>query len=180
MTLVGKKAPDFHLESTKDPKSLNEPVRLADYGGKWLVVMFYPMDFTFVCPTELLSFSDRVEDFHKAGAEIIGVSTDSKFTHRAWLNTPRDENGVQGMRYPLAADPTHSMSRNYGVLIEDKGVALRGLFIIDPNGVVQYEVVHALNVGRSVDEVLRVLQGLQTGGLCPSDWRPGQKLLVAK
>jgi len=179
MTLVGKKAPDFNLDSTKDPKNLSQPVRLADYKGKWLVALFYPMDFTFVCPTELLAFSDRLEEFHKAGADVIGVSTDSKFCHRAWINTPRDENGVQGMRYPLVADATFSMSRDYGVLIEEKGIALRGLFIIDPEGVVQYEVVHALNVGRSVDEVLRVLQGLQTGGLCQADWKPGQKTLVA-
>lgn len=179
MTLVGKKAPDFNLESTKDPKALNQPVRLPDYKGKWLVILFYPMDFTFVCPTELLAFSDRLDEFKSAGAEIVGVSTDSKFVHRAWINTPRDENGVQGLRYPLAADVTHTMSRDYGVLIENQGVALRGLFIIDPEGTVQYEVVHALNVGRSVDEVLRVLQGLQTGGLCPSDWKPGQKTLVA-
>jgi peroxiredoxin (alkyl hydroperoxide reductase subunit C) len=179
MTLVGKKAPDFNLDSTKDIKNLNQPVKLADYKGKWLVVLFYPMDFTFVCPTELLAFSDRLEEFQAAGAEVVGVSTDSKFVHRAWINTPRDQNGVQGLRYPLLADMVHSMSRDYGVLIEEKGVALRGLFAIDPEGVVQYEVVHALNVGRSVDEVLRVLQGLQTGGLCQADWKPGQKTLVA-
>ncbi|MHB2018707.1 MAG: peroxiredoxin [Candidatus Xenobia bacterium] len=179
MSLVGKKAPHFNMESTKEPKALNQNVKLEDFKGKWTVLLFYPMDFTFVCPTELLSFSDRIDDFKNAKAEVVGISTDSKFTHRQWVNTPRDQNGVQGLRFPLAADMTHQVSRDYGVLVEEKGVALRGLFIIDPEGVVQYEVVHALNVGRSVDEVLRVLQALQTGGLCPSDWRPGQKLLVA-
>lgn len=175
---VGQKAPYFKMESTKDIKTLNESLSLDDFKGKWLVMLFYPLDFTFVCPTELLAFSDRIDEFKNLGVEIMGVSTDSKFSHRAWIQTPRDQNGIQGLRYPLAADFTKQVARDYGVLIEDKGIALRGLFVIDPEGVLQYKVVHALNIGRSVDETLRVLSALQEGGLCPADWKPGQKTLT--
>lgn len=175
MSLVGKAAPDFNLPSTKNLETLEENVKLSDYKGKWLVFFFYPMDFTFVCPTEVTAFNTRLQDFKDIDAEIIGVSTDSKFTHKAWIETPSDKNGLGGLQYPLAADQTLEVSRNYGVLIEDEGVALRGLFVIDPDGVVQYEVIHNLNIGRNPDEVLRVLQGLQTGGRCAASWRPGQK-----
>lgn len=175
---IGHPAPHFKLDSTKDMKGLGEQISLDEYKGKWLVVMFYPLDFTFVCPTELLAFSDRVEEFKNLGTEIMGVSTDSKYSHRAWIHTPRDQNGIQGLRYPLAADFNKTMARDYDVLVENAGIALRGLFIIDPNGVLQYKVVHSLNIGRSVDETLRVLQALQTGGLCPAEWKPGQKTLV--
>jgi peroxiredoxin (alkyl hydroperoxide reductase subunit C) len=175
MSLVGKPAPDFNAPSTKNLETLRENASLADYKGKWLVLFFYPMDFTFVCPTEITAFSDRVGEFNEIDAEILGVSTDSKFTHKAWIETPADKNGLGGINYPLAADQTLKISRDYGVLIESEGVALRGLFVIDPNGVVQYEVVHNLNIGRSVDETLRVIQGLQTGGRCAANWRPGQR-----
>jgi peroxiredoxin (alkyl hydroperoxide reductase subunit C) len=174
---VGEPAPDFTMPSTKNLKTLEEPVSLKDYEGKWVTLVFYPLDFTFVCPTELTAISERYDEFEERDTEVIGVSTDSVHSHRAWINTSRDDNGVQGLRYPLASDITHSVSRDYGVLLEDQGVALRGLFIIDPEGVLQYSVVHNLNVGRSVDEILRVLDGLQTGGLCPSDWQPGQETL---
>jgi alkyl hydroperoxide reductase subunit AhpC len=123
------------------------------------------------------AFSDRYSEFADLDAEVLGVSTDTVFTHRAWIQTPREKNGVGPLRFPLASDATKSVARDYGVLVEDQGLALRGLFIIDPRGVLQYQVVHNLNVGRSVDETLRLLEALQTGGLCPSDWRPGQKLL---
>lgn len=175
--LVGKPAPYFEMESTKNLETLDEKVRLSDYEGKWLILFFYPLDFTFVCPTEITALSDRYEEFLDLNAEILGVSTDSKFSHRAWIQTPRDENGLGHINYPLGADTTHKVSRDYGVLIEDEGIALRGLFIIDPEGIVRYQVVTDNNVGRSVDETLRVLQALQTGGLCPSDWKPGQKTL---
>ncbi len=171
---VGLPAPDFDMASTKNIEKLDENVKLSDYRGKWTVLLFYPLDFTFVCPTELTAFSDRYEEFEGIGAEVIGVSTDSVFSHRAWINTPRDKGGVEGMKYPLAADITGEVSRKYGVLIEDKGIALRGLFVIDPEGTLKYEVVHDLNIGRSVDETLRVIQGLQTGGLCAAEWKPGQ------
>ena len=174
---VGQPAPSFDMPSTKNIEKLNENVRLDDYKGRWLVLLFYPLDFTFVCPTELTSFSDRYDDFEGIGAAVIGVSTDSVHSHRAWLKTPRDKGGVEGLRYPLASDITKSVARDYGVLIEEKGVALRGLFVIDPEGTLRYAVVHDLNVGRSADETLRVIQALQTGGLCQADWRPGQETL---
>jgi len=123
------------------------------------------------------AFSDRYKEFADLDAEVLGVSTDTVFVHKAWINTPRDKNGVGDLKFPLASDTTHKVARDYGVLVESEGLATRGLFIIDPNGVLQYAVIHNLNVGRSVDETLRVLEALQTGGLCPANWRPGQKLL---
>ncbi|HEX8286147.1 MAG TPA: peroxiredoxin [Pyrinomonadaceae bacterium] len=174
---VGQQAPDFDMPSTKNIEKLDANVKLSDYSGQWLVLLFYPLDFTFVCPTELTAFSDRYEDFEGIGAAVVGVSTDSVHSHRAWLKTPRDKGGVEGLKYPLASDITKSVARDYGVLIEEKGVALRGLFVIDPEGTLRYAVVHDLNVGRSADETLRVIQALQTGGLCQADWRPGQETL---
>jgi len=174
---VGQPAPDFEMASTKNIQKLNEPVKLSDYKGKWVVLLFYPLDFTFVCPTELTAFSDRYDELKGIGAEVIGVSTDSVYSHRAWLQTPRDKGGVEGLEYPLAADSTNKVSSDYGVLIEEKGIALRGLFVIDPEGILRYKVVHDLNIGRSVEETLRVIQALQTGGLCQAEWRPGQKTL---
>src|SRR5205085_4468269 len=149
---VGKPAPDFEIPSTKNIEKLNEPVKLSDYRGKWLALVFYPLDFTFVCPTELTTFSDRYQDFTDIGADIIGVSTDSVYSHRAWLNTARDKGGVEGLKFPLAADATKKVSSDYGVLLEDRGIALRGLFVIDPEGILRYKVVHDLNVGRSAEE----------------------------
>lgn len=177
--MVGQPAPDFDMPSTKNIEKLNENVKLADYKGRWLALLFYPLDFTFVCPTELTAFSDRYEEFQGIGADIIGVSTDSAFSHRAWINTPRDKGGVADLKYPLAADSTKNVSRDYGVLIENKGIALRGLFVIDPEGILRYKVVHDLNIGRSTEETLRVIQALQTGGLCQAEWKPGQKTLNA-
>jgi len=177
MLQVGKRAPDFDMPSTKDLKTLKENVKLSDYKGKWLIMFFYPLDFTFVCPTEIKAFNDRLDDLKKAGAELLAVSTDSVYSHRAWINTPEDKNGLGSLKFPLASDITKDVSRDYGVLLEDKGIALRGLFIIDPDGTLQYQVVHALNIGRSVDETLRVLEALKTGGLCGADWKPGQKTL---
>jgi len=176
---VSSEAPDFDMASTANIKTLAQNVKLSDYAGKWLVMLFYPLDFTFVCPTELTAFSDRYEEFEGIGAEVIGVSTDSVYSHRAWLQTPRDKGGVEGLKYPLASDITKQVSNDYGVLIEDQGIALRGLFVIDPEGVLRYKVVHDLNIGRSVDETLRVIQALQTGGLCQAEWRPGQETLKA-
>jgi peroxiredoxin (alkyl hydroperoxide reductase subunit C) len=175
--MVGQPAPDFNMASTKNLEKLNENVKLSDYKGKWLVLLFYPLDFTFVCPTELTMFSDRYEDFEGIGADVIGVSTDSVYSHRAWIKTPRDKGGVADLKYPLASDVTKQVARDYGVLIEDRGIALRGLFVIDPEGVLRYKVVHDLNIGRSAEETLRVIQALQTGGLCQAEWKPGQKTL---
>lgn len=174
---IGQPAPEFDMGSTKNVEKLNDNVKLSDYRGKWVVLLFYPLDFTFVCPTELTTFSDRYDDFEGINAEVVGVSTDSVYSHRAWLQTARDKGGVEGLRYPLASDITGSVARDYGVLIEDKGIALRGLFVIDPEGILRYKVVHDLNIGRSAEETLRVIQALQTGGLCQAEWRPGQKTL---
>jgi peroxiredoxin (alkyl hydroperoxide reductase subunit C) len=165
------------MASTRNLESLDQPVKLADYKGKWLVMFFYPLDFTFVCPTEIIAFSEAASKFRAAGAEVLGVSVDSQFTHRAWIKTPRDKNGLGELNFPLASDITKKVSRQYGVLLEEKGVALRGLFIIDPKGMLQASVIHNLGVGRSVDETLRVLRALQTGRLCPADWKPGDETL---
>ena len=176
---VGEPAPGFCMDSTKNLDTLEEKVCLSDFEGKWLVLFFYPLDFTFVCPTEIIGLSDRLDEFQALGAEVLGVSVDSKYCHRAWINTPSDQHGIEGLKYPLGSDITKQVSRDYGVLIEEQGIALRGLFIIDPQGVLQYQVVHNLDVGRSVDETLRVLQALQSGGLCPLNWKPGEAHLEA-
>ncbi len=174
---VGSPAPDFTMDSTRNLEKLDQPVSLKDYRDKWLVMFFYPLDFTFVCPTEIIAFSDAVDKFRAAGAEVLGVSIDSKFVHRAWIKTPRQQNGLGELGFPLASDLTKKVARDYGVLLEDKGIALRGLFIIDPKGILQYSVVHNLGVGRSVDETLRVLQAFQTGEMCPANWKQGDKTL---
>lgn len=179
---VGKSAPAFTAPVAHSGEAGAAPVQtvsLSDYRDKWLVFFWYPMDFTFVCPTEITAFSDRADEFAELGAEILGASTDSVFAHRAWMRVPRTENGIGTIGYPLLSDPTHSVARAYGVLIEEQGVALRGLFIIDPDGVLQYCTINNLNIGRSVDKTLRVLAALQSGGLCASDWKPGQKTLGA-
>jgi peroxiredoxin (alkyl hydroperoxide reductase subunit C) len=178
--MVGKQAPFFTMDTAHgDGKDFGK-ASLSDYKGKWLVLFFYPLDFTFVCPTEITALSDAAEEFKKLDCEILGVSTDSKHSHRAWINTAKNDNGLGQLNFPLAADLTHSVSRDYGVLIEEEGIALRGLFIIDPEGELKYQVVNHNDVGRSVEETLRVLQALQSGGLCPMNWKPGQKTLVAK
>jgi len=177
--LVAKDAPDFTMETAFGNGEDFGKVTLSDYRGKWLVLFFYPLDFTFVCPTEITALSDAADVFDDLDCEILGVSTDSKHSHRAWINTPRDANGLGKLNFPLAADLTHKVARDYGVLIEEEGIALRGLFIIDPEGELKYQVVNHNDVGRSVDETLRVLQALQSGGLCPANWKPGQKQLVS-
>ncbi len=155
---LGKPAPDFRMTTTKEPNTLEHQASLADYRGRWLVLFFYPADFTFVCPTEVLAFNAAVPALAEHGAELLGVSTDSVFSHVAWM-----EFHIGQLDFPLASDRNHAVSRAYGVL-DDNGEAARGLFIIDPEGVVRYEVVHDEPVGRSVDEVLRVLAALQRPG----------------
>lgn len=176
--MVGKQAPRFEMEAVMPNKEFGK-VSLEEImkQDKWTVLFFYPMDFTFVCPTEIIALSDRYEEFQDLDAEVIGASTDTIHTHLAWINTSRDNNGLGQLKYPLAADTNHQVTRDYGVLIEEEGVALRGLFIINPEGDLMYQVVHHNNIGREVDEVLRVLQALQTGGLCPANWKPGQATL---
>ncbi|WP_028560400.1 peroxiredoxin [Paenibacillus pinihumi] len=177
--LVGKQAPDFNMETALGNGEGFGAASLSDYKGKWLILFFYPLDFTFVCPTEITALSAASEEFSKLNTEVLGVSVDSKHSHRAWINTPVGENGLGKLNFPLAADLTKSVARDYGVLIEEEGIALRGLFIIDPEGELKYQVVNHNDVGRSVEETLRVLQALQSGGLCPMNWKPGDKNLVA-
>lgn len=174
---VGEPAPYFEMPSTKNLDTLDEVVTLDDYKGKWLILFFYPYDFSFVCPTEILALSEQYEDFLALNTEVLGVSTDSTYSHRAYLRTPQDQNGIEGTKYPLASDHTHEVAEAYGVLVEKEGAALRGLFIIDPEGVLQYSVVHNMDVGRSVDETMRVLEALQAGGLCGANWKPGDDTL---
>ncbi|TCK92391.1 alkyl hydroperoxide reductase subunit AhpC [Natranaerovirga hydrolytica] len=169
---VGTKAPEFNMATALGDGSDFGKASLEDYKGKWLVMFFYPLDFTFVCPTEITAYSDRYQDFVNSGADVLAISVDSEHSHKAWIN-----GDLGKLNFPIASDMTKSVSKDYGVLIEEDGVALRGLFIIDPEGVVRYSVVHDLNVGRSVDETLRVLKALQAGGLCPVNWEPGQDLL---
>jgi alkyl hydroperoxide reductase subunit AhpC len=174
---IGHPAPSFKLLSTKNPDTLEETVALEDYRGKWLVFFFWPYDFTFVCPTEITAFSDHAEAFRDLDCEIVGASVDSVYSHKAWINTPREQNGIGKVNFPLAADFTKETARAYSVLDEASGSAHRGLFIIDPEGILRYTVTTDANVGRSVDETLRILQALQAGGLCPANWKPGQKTL---
>ncbi|NMA86827.1 MAG: peroxiredoxin [Tissierellia bacterium] len=170
--LVGNMAPDFTMNACKGDGSGFTKVSLEDYKDKWLVMFFYPLDFTFVCPTEITSYSKRVEEFNKEGAEVLAVSVDSEHSHKAWINSDLGK-----VNFPIASDMTKKVSSDYGVLLEDDGVALRGLFIIDPEGKVRYSVIHDNNIGRSVDETLRVLKALKTGGLCAADWMEGDELL---
>lgn len=176
--MVGKQAPRFTMDAVMPNKEFGK-VNLEENmkNDKWTVLFFYPMDFTFVCPTEITAMSDRFDEFEDLDAEVIGVSTDTIHTHKAWINTSRDDNGLGELQYALAADTNHVVAQDYGVLIEDEGVALRGLFIINPEGELQYQTVFHNNIGRDVDETLRVLQALQTGGLCPANWKPGQETL---
>lgn len=175
--LVGNKAPYFEMETALGDGKEFGRVSLSDYQGKWLVFFFYPLDFTFVCPTEITALSDTAHEFAALDTEILGVSTDSKFSHRAWINMSREENGLGKLNFPLASDITKKVSQDYGVLVEEEGVALRGLFIIDPEGEIKYQVVNHNDIGRSVNETLRVLQAIQSGGLCPANWKPGDQTL---
>ncbi|XP_040905417.1 thioredoxin-dependent peroxide reductase, mitochondrial [Toxotes jaculatrix] len=149
---------------------------LADFKGKYLVLFFYPLDFTFVCPTEIISFSDKANEFHDVNCAVVGVSVDSHFTHLAWINTPRKTGGLGHIHIPLLSDLNKQISRDYGVLLEGPGIALRGLFIIDPNGVVKHMSVNDLPVGRSVEETLRLVKAFQFvethGEVCPASWTP--------
>jgi len=159
-------------------------IQLSDYKGKYLVLFFYPLDFTFVCPTEIIAFSDRAEEFRQLGCEVVAVSVDSHFCHLAWVNTPRKAGGLGNMQIPLLADLSKQISRDYGVLLEDAGIALRGLFIIDPNGTVRQITVNDLPVGRSVDETLRLLKAFQYtdkhGEVCPANWQPDKPTINPK
>jgi len=172
---VQKEAPNFTATAVVQEKF--QTIRLSDYRGKYVVLFFYPLDFTFVCPTEIIAFNDRLAEFHARGAEVLGCSIDSQFSHLAWIRTPREEGGLGGLNYPLIADITKKISSDYGVLL-DSGVALRGTFIIDRQGIIRAITIHDLPLGRSVDETLRVLDALQFfeqhGEVCPAEWKKGQ------
>lgn len=176
-----KPAPKF--SGTTVVNGAFQEIKLEDYAGKYVVLFFYPLDFTFVCPTEIIAFSDRAAEFEKINCALIGCSTDSHFTHLAWMNTPRKEGGVGKLDIPLLADKSMKIARDYGVLQEESGVAFRGLFIIDGKQNLRQVTVNDLPVGRSVDEVLRLVQAFQFtdehGEVCPANWKPGQKTMKA-
>ncbi|HMR01258.1 MAG TPA: peroxiredoxin [Candidatus Gracilibacteria bacterium] len=169
---VGKPAPKFALEALVDGEFKH--ISSEDYKDKWIVLFFYPMDFTFVCPTEVVEFSDRAKDFEELNAQIVGCSIDSVYSHKAWMKE------LGQLNYPLMSDMTRSLSNEFGILVEEKGIALRGLYIIDPKGILRYQVVHDLSVGRSADECLRVLRALQSGKLCKANWKKGDDFIEEK
>src|ERR1700722_5456895 len=166
---IQKPAPEFSARAVFNNDVID--LKLTDHRGKYVVLFFYPLDFTFVCPTELVAFSDELDEFTKRGAAVVGVSVDSKFSHLAWINTPRKQGGLGNIAYPIVSDLSKSISRAYGVLLEDAGVALRGLFLIDRAGVVRHALINDLPLGRSISEALRTLDALQhfeqNGEVCP-------------
>ncbi len=181
--LVGKKAPEINAPAVMADGSINTSFSLADYQGKYIVLFFYPLDFTFVCPTELIAFSHRIDEFEKRGVQVLGCSIDSQFTHLAWRNTPVDKGGIGPVKYPLIADIKHQICRDYDVELDPAGVALRGSFLIDCAGVVRHQVVNDLPLGRNIDEMLRMVDALQFhekhGEVCPAGWKKGDQGMVA-
>ena len=178
---VGQTAPDFTATAVFDQEF--KTVKLSDYRGQYTVLFFYPLDFTFVCPTEIIAFSDRYEEFKSLGTEILGVSVDSEFSHLAWIQTDRKEGGIGDIAYPLISDIKKEISTAYNVLDPEAGVALRGLFIIDKEGIIQHATINNLSFGRSVDETLRTLKALQyvqshPDEVCPAGWTEGEKTMV--
>merc|ERR1711974_20503 len=181
MARVGCPAPDFSCNALVG--SDFKEVKLSDYKGKYLVLFFYPLDFTFVCPTEILEFSKRAADFRKVGCEVVGASVDSEFCHLAWTKTSRADGGLGGpLDIPLLADITKSVSSSYGALLGDAGITMRALYVIDDKGVVRHITMNDPPVGRNVDEVLRIVQGYQFtdkhGEVCPVNWTPGSATMV--
>eukprot|EP00762_Andalucia_godoyi_P005867 ANDGO_06950.mRNA.1 Peroxiredoxin len=179
--VIQKPAPLFKATAVVDGQF--KEVSLDQYRGKYVVLLFYPLDFTFVCPTEIIAFSEAADEFRSIGAEVLAISVDSEYTHLAWVSTPRKQGGLGNMKIPLVADLTKQISTDYGVLIPEAGVALRGLFIIDDKGVLRASIVHDLPVGRSVEETLRVVKAFQYvavhGEVCPAGWTPGAKTMKA-
>ncbi|XP_003249289.2 peroxiredoxin 1 [Apis mellifera] len=174
-----KRAPDFRGTAVVNGEF--KDISLSDYQGKYLVLFFYPLDFTFVCPTEIIAFSDRADEFEQIGCKLIAASTDSHFSHLAWINTPRKQGGLGEMNIPLLADKSSKIARDYGVLDEESGVPFRGLFIIDDKQNLRQITINDLPVGRSVDETLRLVQAFQYtdkhGEVCPAGWKPGKKTM---
>jgi len=178
MSLVGKPAPEFRSKAVINGKIVDD-FRLSEYRGKYVLFFFYPLDFTFVCPTELHAFQERLGEFEERNAQLIGCSVDSWFSHAAWLDVPKSKGGIQGVSYPLVSDLNKTISANYEVLKEDEGIAYRGLFLIDRQGIVRHQLINDLPLGRSVDETLRLLDALilheQHGEVCPANWKRGAK-----
>ncbi|XP_040438459.1 peroxiredoxin-4 isoform X1 [Falco naumanni] len=176
---ISKPAP--YWEGTAVINGEFKELKLTDYEGKYLVFFFYPLDFTFVCPTEIIAFSDRIEEFRAINTEVVACSVDSKFTHLAWINTPRKQGGLGPIRIPLLSDLTHQISKDYGVYLEDQGHTLRGLFIVDDKRILRQITMNDLPVGRSVDETLRLVQAFQytdkRGEVCPAGWKPGSETI---
>jgi peroxiredoxin 2/4 len=177
---VGQAAPDFTATAVVDQEF--KEIKLSSYRGKYVVLFFYPLDFTFVCPTEITAFSDRYAEFKALNTEVLGVSVDSQFSHLAWIQTDRKSGGLGDLAYPLVADLKKEISAAYNVLDTEAGIALRGLFIIDQDGIVQHATINNLSVGRSVDETLRTLQAFQytqshPDEVCPAGWQPGAKTM---
>ena len=176
--LVGKEAPDFSADAVVNG-DFKDNFRLSDHRGRYVLMFFYPLDFTFVCPTELHAFQERLDLFKRLNTEVIGISIDSKFSHHAWLNTPKNEGGIQGVVYPLVSDIKKEIAKDYDVLVNEAGVALRGTFLIDKEGIVRHQVVNDLPLGRNVDEAIRMVHALQHyeqhGEVCPADWQQGNK-----
>ncbi len=177
--LVTKEAPDFTATAVMPDNSFQE-LTLSSYRGKYVVLFFYPMDFTFVCPSEIIAFDKRLEEFRKRNCEVIGASVDSQHTHYAWKHTPRDNGGIGDIQYPLVSDITKQISRDYDVLLNES-IALRGLFLIDKDGIVRHALLNDDPIGRSVDEALRVLEALQFseehGVVCPANWQEGEEAM---
>ncbi|HFQ14068.1 MAG TPA: peroxiredoxin C [Gammaproteobacteria bacterium] len=178
--LVGREAPDFTAAAVLGNGEIVEDYNFKkETEGKYAVVFFYPLDFTFVCPSELIAFDHRLEEFSKRGVEVIGVSIDSQFTHNAWRNTPINEGGIGPVKYPLIADVTHAICKAYDVEHPEAGVAFRGSFLIDKEGIVRHQVVNDLPLGRNIDEMLRMIDALQFteehGEVCPAGWHEGEK-----
>jgi peroxiredoxin (alkyl hydroperoxide reductase subunit C) len=179
-TLVTKKAPEFTATTVMPDNTIKEDFKLSDYKGKYVVLFFYPLDFTYVCPSEILAFNRKLDEFKKRDAEVVGVSIDSQFTHFAWRNTEPKKGGIGEIGFPLVADITKNISRDYGVLFDD-AVALRGLFLIDKEGIVRHSTINDLPLGRNVDEALRMVDALQYfeahGEVCPANWKPGEEAM---
>ena len=182
MSLVTKKAPDFTAVAVNADNTFDSEFELGKLRGKYVVLFFYPLDFTFVCPTEIIAFDKKLAEFKELGAEVIGVSVDSQFTHAAWKNTPVDKGGIGNVQYPLVADLTKKISRKYGVLLKDAGVAFRGTFLIDKEGKVRHAVVNDLPLGRNIDEAVRMVKALQHveehGEVCPAGWNEGEEAMT--
>jgi peroxiredoxin (alkyl hydroperoxide reductase subunit C) len=180
MSIIGRKAPEFKAKAVIKDK-IYEDFCLSDFIGKYVIFFFYPLDFTFVCPTELHAFQEKLKEFEKRNTQVIGCSVDSCFSHLAWLSTSKSKGGIEGVTYPIVSDLNKSIARSFHVLREEEGIAYRGLFLIDKEGTIRHQVVNDLPLGRSVDEALRMVDALifyeERGEVCPANWKSGLKAM---